>query len=126
MLDNAWLDVQRGERVAVLGAGTMGNGIAQVFATSGSEVLLIDTFEQALERGVAEIEKNLGRMVNKQKLTGAEDPRYADLVEHLRAMGHDVQPSRGQGDANSILVEEGGLLRGAADYRYGAASAPGR
>ncbi|MCP3916539.1 MAG: 3-hydroxybutyryl-CoA dehydrogenase [bacterium] len=56
-------------KVAVIGAGTMGNGIAQVFATSGAEVLLIDSDEKALERGIATIEKNLGRMVKKEKLT---------------------------------------------------------
>ena len=60
------------EKVAVIGAGTMGNGIAQVFATSGSQVLLIDSSAPALERGLATIDKNLGRMVEKQKLQPAE------------------------------------------------------
>ena len=59
-------------KVAVVGAGTMGNGIAQVFASTGSEVLLIDLDEAALDRGVGAIEKSLGRMVKKEKLTQAE------------------------------------------------------
>ena len=57
------------EKVAVIGAGTMGNGIAQVFAQGASEVLLIDTVEAALDKGVGAIEKNLGRMVKKEKLS---------------------------------------------------------
>ena len=59
-------------KVAVLGAGTMGNGIAQVFAAAGSEVLLVDTAEDALARGVLTIEKNLGRMVKKERIAEAD------------------------------------------------------
>jgi 3-hydroxybutyryl-CoA dehydrogenase len=50
----------------------MGNGIAQVFAASGSEVLLIDLDQAALERGVGAIETSLGRMVKKERLTQDE------------------------------------------------------
>ena len=53
------------DKIAVLGAGTMGNGIAQVFAQSGFDVHLIDVSESALETALATIEKNLGRMVSK-------------------------------------------------------------
>ena len=59
-------------KVAVVGAGTMGNGIAQVFASTGSEVLLIDLDAAALDRGVGAIEKSLGRMVKKEKLSQAD------------------------------------------------------
>ena len=58
--------------VAVVGAGTMGNGIAQVFATRGSQVLLIDAAEDALARGLGAIEKSLGRVVKKEKITQEE------------------------------------------------------
>ena len=58
--------------VAVIGAGTMGNGIAQTFASYGAEVRLIDVDEAALGRGVAAIEKSLARFVKKEKLTEAE------------------------------------------------------
>ncbi|MEA2575899.1 MAG: 3-hydroxybutyryl-CoA dehydrogenase, partial [Chloroflexia bacterium] len=63
-------------KVGVLGAGTMGNGIAQVFAASGFEVLMRDVGQGALERGYSAIEKSLGKFVEKGKLT-AEDSQAA-------------------------------------------------
>ena len=64
------------ERVCVIGAGTMGNGIAQVFAATGSEVALVDLDAEALARGLATIEKNLARVVKKERLS-AEDAASA-------------------------------------------------
>ena len=58
--------------VGVLGAGTMGNGIAHVFAKAGYGVILCDIQQQSLDRALATIGKNLDREVTKQKLT-AED-----------------------------------------------------
>jgi 3-hydroxybutyryl-CoA dehydrogenase len=58
--------------VAVLGAGTMGNGIAHVFARAGYEVILRDVEERFLERGMETIRRNLDREVKKGKLTDAE------------------------------------------------------
>lgn len=60
------------QKVAVVGAGTMGNGIAQVFASCGSDVMLVDLNGDALERGVAAIEKSLGRVVKKERMTQAD------------------------------------------------------
>ena len=60
------------KRVAVLGAGTMGNGIAHVFAKSGYSVLLSDVQQQFLDRALATIGKNLEREVTKNKLTAAD------------------------------------------------------
>jgi 3-hydroxybutyryl-CoA dehydrogenase len=60
------------ERVAVVGAGTMGNGIAQTFAAFGSKVALVDVDEAALARGVAAIESSLGRLVKKSLVTEAD------------------------------------------------------
>ncbi|MDA8592872.1 3-hydroxybutyryl-CoA dehydrogenase [Planctomycetota bacterium] len=57
------------ERVAVIGAGTMGNGIAQVFASCGSAVTLVDVDGEALDRGVAAIGKSLARVVKKERMT---------------------------------------------------------
>ncbi|MFT4711310.1 MAG: 3-hydroxybutyryl-CoA dehydrogenase [Bacteroidia bacterium] len=57
------------EEVSVIGAGTMGNGIAQTFAASGYRVNLIDVNADALERGLATIAKSLGRFVKKEKMT---------------------------------------------------------
>ncbi|WP_282050015.1 3-hydroxybutyryl-CoA dehydrogenase [Maribacter aquivivus] len=55
--------------IAVVGAGTMGNGIAHVFAQNGFQVHLIDVSKEALDRGLATIAKNLDRMVTKEKIT---------------------------------------------------------
>jgi len=55
--------------VAVIGAGTMGNGIAQTFASHGVATTLVDLDEALLERGVAALGKSLGRFVKKEKLT---------------------------------------------------------
>jgi 3-hydroxybutyryl-CoA dehydrogenase len=56
------------EQIAVIGAGTMGNGIAQVCAVAGYQVLLVDVSDAALERGVATLSKNLERQVSKGSL----------------------------------------------------------
>jgi len=58
--------------VSVIGAGTMGNGIAHVFAMNGYDVSLIDISEKALENALSTIDKNLERMVKKEKITEAE------------------------------------------------------
>ena len=60
------------QRVAIVGAGTMGNGISQVFAQSGYEVVVIDPVDAALERARGSIETSLGRMVKKEKMTSAD------------------------------------------------------
>jgi 3-hydroxybutyryl-CoA dehydrogenase len=60
------------KRIGVIGAGTMGNGIAQVFTQAGFEVTLIDAAAPALERARASIEKSLGKFVEKGRLTAAD------------------------------------------------------
>jgi len=57
------------KNVAVIGAGTMGNGIAHTFAQSGFKVQLIDVSDAALKKGIETIVKNLDRMVSKDKIT---------------------------------------------------------
>ncbi|WP_338730851.1 3-hydroxybutyryl-CoA dehydrogenase [Mangrovimonas cancribranchiae] len=57
------------KNIAVIGAGTMGNGIAHTFAQSGFNVQLIDISEEALNRGLATITKNLDRMLAKEKIS---------------------------------------------------------
>jgi 3-hydroxybutyryl-CoA dehydrogenase len=60
------------QKVAVVGAGLMGSGIAQVAAAAGSRVVMRDVTQAALDRGGAAIEKSLGRFVEKETIT-AED-----------------------------------------------------
>lgn len=59
-------------QVGVIGAGTMGNGIVQVFAAHGTQVLMVDANPAALEKGLATIEGSLGRLVKKERLTEAD------------------------------------------------------
>lgn len=59
-------------KVSVIGGGTMGNGIAHVFAQSGHDVTLIDLDQKALDRAIGTIDKNLGRLVNKEKISEQE------------------------------------------------------
>ncbi|HET7695503.1 MAG TPA: 3-hydroxybutyryl-CoA dehydrogenase [Vicinamibacterales bacterium] len=59
-------------RIGVIGTGTMGNGIAQVFAQAGYEVSVWDAAPAALDRARATIEKSLAKFVEKSKLTAAE------------------------------------------------------
>ena len=63
--------------IAVIGAGTMGNGIAHTFAQFGFNVQLIDVSQAALDRGLATISKNLDRMVAKEKIS--EDDKTTTL-----------------------------------------------
>ena len=58
--------------VGVVGAGTMGHGIAQVAAQAGLQVTMVDVAPAALERGVAGIGKSLDRLIAKGKLTAAD------------------------------------------------------
>ena len=67
--------------VAVLGAGTMGNGVAHVFARAGCEVILRDVEQRFLTRGIETIAKNLDREVKKEKITAAQK---AETLGRLR------------------------------------------
>ncbi len=58
--------------IAVIGAGTMGNGIAHVFAMKGFNVALIDISSAALDKALATITKNLDRMLSKERITAAD------------------------------------------------------
>jgi len=60
------------KKVTVIGAGTMGNGIAHTFAQFGYEVRLIDVSREALDKALAKIEKNLDRMITKERINEEE------------------------------------------------------
>jgi 3-hydroxybutyryl-CoA dehydrogenase len=69
------------ERVGVIGAGTMGNGIAHVFARSGYSVILCDIEQKFLDRGVATITKKLDRELAKGKITEAQRSETLKRIE---------------------------------------------
>jgi 3-hydroxybutyryl-CoA dehydrogenase len=73
------------KRIAVIGAGTMGNGIAHVFAMKGYEVSMVDISGDALDRAYATIEKNLDRMVSKGSI--ALDAKVETLQRISRHTG---------------------------------------
>lgn len=81
------------KEVLVLGAGTMGNGIAHVFAQTGYQVFLCDVSEDALKKGYSTIEKNLGRQLKKEKITQEQmDATLANITATTNlADGNDVQ-----------------------------------
>ncbi len=71
------------QTIAVIGAGTMGNGIAHTFAQSGFTVKLIDISEKAIEKGMATIAANLDRMVAKGTITEADrDTTIGNLITY--------------------------------------------
>lgn len=69
------------KQIAVIGSGTMGNGIAHVFAQNGYAVNLFDKSAEALEKGLQTISKNLDRQINKQTIT--EDIKQQAL-QHIK------------------------------------------
>src|SRR5206468_11370705 len=60
------------ETIGIVGAGTMGNGIAQVCAAAGLPVVMTDISDAALTRGMSVVSSSLERLVNKQKMTDAD------------------------------------------------------
>jgi len=85
------------ERVAVIGAGQMGNGIAHVFAQNGFDVAMIDVSADALERGKATIASNLDRQIKKGTLQSADK----DAI-----LGRVTTAQRLDGVAGATLVIE--------------------
>jgi 3-hydroxybutyryl-CoA dehydrogenase len=67
-------------KIGIIGAGTMGNGIAHVSALSGFDVVLVDIKEEFLEKGIATITKNLDRQVQKEKISNADKMSALDKI----------------------------------------------
>lgn len=68
------------KQVMVIGAGQMGNGIAQVFAQAGYRVYLNDIKDEFIEKGLATVNKNLDRLVNKEKMTVNEKDEVLNRI----------------------------------------------
>ncbi len=79
------------KNVAVIGAGTMGNGIAHTFAQSGFKVQLIDISEASLKRGMDTISKNLDRMVAKERITEADKAETLANITTFTSINEGVE-----------------------------------
>ncbi len=79
------------KNIAVIGAGTMGNGIAHTFAQFGFNVQLIDVSQAALDRGVSTISKNLDRMVAKEKISEADKTNTLNNISTYTSIKDGVQ-----------------------------------
>jgi 3-hydroxybutyryl-CoA dehydrogenase len=60
------------QTVGIVGAGTMGNGIAQACAVSGLHVVMVDISEAAVQKGLATVASSLDRLIKKEKITAAD------------------------------------------------------
>ncbi len=79
------------KNIAVIGAGTMGNGIAHTFAQSGFKVQLIDICETSLEKGIATITKNLDRMIAKEKISDKDKTETLGNISTFTAIAEGVK-----------------------------------
>lgn len=86
------------KNIAVIGAGTMGNGIAHVFAQCGYQVNLVDISQDSLDRAIATITKNLDRQIKKEKITEADKASTLGNITCVTDMSAGV--------ANADLVVE--------------------
>jgi 3-hydroxybutyryl-CoA dehydrogenase len=110
-------------RIGVVGAGTMGNGIAQVFSQSGFDVRLIDSSAAALDRARVSIDKSLGKFVEKGRLSAAERDAalgrlttgttvdvLADVDYVVEAIFEDVDAKRGLFARLDQITKPGAIL----------------
>ena len=69
------------QTVGIIGAGTMGNGIAQVCAVAGVKVVMVDIAQAAVDKGVATVAGSLDRLIKKEKLTEAQKTEALALIK---------------------------------------------
>lgn len=79
------------KNIAVIGAGTMGNGIAHTFAQFGYQVNLIDIHQASLDKGLATIAKNLDRMVAKEKISEADKTQTLNNITSFTRLEEGVK-----------------------------------
>ena len=81
------------QTIGIIGAGTMGNGIAQACATSGLQVVMVDINEAAVQKGIATVSGSLDRLIKKEKLTAAEkDAALARIKKAAAGFPHYAVP----------------------------------
>lgn len=78
------------KKIAVIGAGTMGNGIAHTFAQKNYQVTLIDVSELSLEKALSTISKNLDRMVSKDKISESEKSQTLANIQTSTEINEDI------------------------------------
>ena len=78
------------QNISVIGSGTMGNGIAHVFAQNGYQVSLVDINQEALDKALATIGKNLDRMVAKERISEADKAATLANITTYTAMADGV------------------------------------
>ena len=111
------------KNITVIGAGTMGNGIAHTFAQKDFNVNLVDISSETLEKAIITIEKNLERMVVKEKITKADKSNtlsnittYTDITKGVK--GADLVVEAATENADLKLLKHGmsrkkrGFLKG--------------
>ena len=79
------------KNIAVIGAGTMGNGIAHTFAQFHYKVQLIDVSQEALDKGITTISKNLDRMISKEKISEANKMQTLANITTFTAIEEGIQ-----------------------------------
>ncbi|MGN6507884.1 MAG: 3-hydroxybutyryl-CoA dehydrogenase [Chitinophaga sp.] len=79
------------QKVAVIGAGTMGNGIAHVFAQHGFSVHLVDVSQQALDKALDTIIRNLNRQLSKETITEADKQQTISNLQTFTSLAAGVQ-----------------------------------
>lgn len=81
------------KNISVIGSGTMGNGIAHVFAQNGYSVSLIDIKKEALERALSTISKNLDRMISKEKIKASDKETTLNNIKIFTSIELGVKDS---------------------------------
>ncbi len=79
------------KNIAVIGAGTMGNGIAHVFAQNGYQVNIIDISQNALERALATIDKNLERLLSKERISSEDKSNTINNLKTFTSISEGVK-----------------------------------
>ena len=88
-------------KVSIIGAGTMGSGIAQIAATKGHEVCLYDSFDGAIENAEKKIEKILNRLVEKEKISKEDKKNILSKINFTK----DLKEIKGSGLVIEAIIE---------------------
>src|SRR5205814_3392725 len=106
------------ESVGIIGAGTMGNGIAQVSAAAGLSVTMVDISDAAVKRGLSTIDGSLDRLVKKEKMTAADRDaalaRIAATTDKAKLASCDLvieAATANEEQTVAILQDAGAVLR---------------